>query len=250
MKKVLKSLIIFLILLCVYAGLIMYQKYRTENQQKNTPPVQTLTERSHVKIKSAQYDESNKIVVVTFEGGEQVKIARDDFWDNTTVSVVDINYDGIDDVMIEEPAGAYNMSTYFMVFNKDKNIFEEYPAFKTRLTQNDAFTGLGAVDFNVEEKKIESFYKGRGIGDWYTEETYYFIDGTWKRTKIETQDSLDFLNPNANEYYIRTIFTFNSEGATTSEKTEYLKQVEDQKTGNSTYIEVTKAELKKKGLIK
>ena len=96
------------------------------------------------------------------------------------VSVVDINYDGRDDIEIIVSAGAYNAMSYFYTFDISKNTFVEY-------LKRD-----GYVTIDAQKKELRTFFKGRGIGDLYSKELYTFVNNTWELRQQEIQDIANY----------------------------------------------------------
>jgi hypothetical protein len=242
MKSLLYWIIGFFVLLGLYA-LINYK-----GDKKIEPVVSTQVQ--YVKILSAAQQGESGPVVVTFEGGATTTIPRDiELGQAQDVSIVDINYDNKDDVMVVDTAGAYNLSTTFYTFNEATKKFVEYDGFKKASGAEDEYFDLGAVNLDLENRKITSFFKGRGLGDMYSLVEYSFVNNAWYESKSEVQDVLNYdLYESSKWYYYRTIVEYKPSHATTSEKTTYYVQKADGDIGE--LVEVPRAELVKRKLIK
>lgn len=238
MKRLLYLFVGFFGLLGLYAFL----SHQKENQNNTIVPVAY----SHIE----QVLKSSNEVLVTFRGGATTTISQnEDYGSIQDVSIVDINYDGKDDILVSTVAGAYNLSTVFYIFDDVQKKFTEYTGFKDALNIEEDYIVLGAVDFKKEDKKLTSFFKGRGLGDMYTLVEFSFLNGTWYQSKSEIQDVLNYdAFDSTSWYYYRTIVEYDSNHATTSEKTTYYVQKADGDVGE--LIEVPKKELVKKKLIK
>lgn len=101
----------------------------------------------------------------------------------------DLNFDGYKDMEILTSAGAYNFSyDYYFYIPRE-------PSFQAELTDivNPQFDPVG--------KRILTHYKGRGIGDYYSDNTYELRDGHYVLIRTETQDILPS-NPSVYEYVV------------------------------------------------
>ncbi len=239
MKSLLYWTIGFFVLLGIYAIL----QFNGKDKSVVVVPV------TYTRILSTTQTDS--AVLVTFEGGATSTIPRDPmFGEAQEVKVVDINFDGKDDVLIAETAGAYNLSTHFYIFNEEKKVFEEYNGFAEALQTEEEYIVLGSVDFDQTQKTLKSFFKGRGLGDLYTSSEFTFKDGRWYESKSEVQDILNYdVTDPSQWYYYRTTVTYDPMRATTSESVTYYDYVQNS-DGSEELVEVPKSVLVKKKLIK
>lgn len=242
MKSLLYWIIGFFVLLGIYA-LMNYT-----GEEKKNPVVPAPIQ--YGKIRSASQQGETGPVVVTFEGGATTTISRDvELGQAQDISIVDINYDNKDDVMVVDTAGAYNLSTTFYMFDESTKKFVVYDGFKKASGAEDDYFNLGSVNLDLENKKIKSFFKGRGLGDMYSLVEYSFVDGAWYESKSEVQDVLNYDSFESTQwYYYKTIVEYKPGHATTSEKTTYYVQKADGDIGE--LVEVPRTELVKKKLIK
>jgi hypothetical protein len=95
----------------------------------------------------------------------------------------DVTFDGFSDIAVLTSPGAYNFGTTYYAYNPGAHTFDSEPL-------------LDVINekINLEDRTITSFYKGRGLGDLYTTETYKFDNGKYILVKSVTQDSIDFGN--------------------------------------------------------
>ncbi len=243
-----KKIISILLILCAISAAVYFFTYFKKSQTtSDTNNLQTQDSSSN--ILSAKLDEEKKFINVTFKDLKEVKVATL-YPDSTeTVEVVDINYDNVDDLMVTESSGAYNMATYFMVQDQATRKFSEYDIAKRIGDGDDSFTGLGFVDFDKDGRILISSYKGRGLGDMYSEEVYEFKNGKWVLTKTVIQNQLDMPNTQTDGesgYYVRETETFS--GGNSSIIKEYFKVRNSDDLGD--LIQVTEKEVRQKGLIK
>jgi hypothetical protein len=248
MKSKHAIIIAFLVLLCVLVYTFASLDKAEAPTSDRSSDEQSLVGDNVVykQIQSVVPDKEKGIVEVTYQNNRKISfsLGNDEWLRNSLeyTEIVDINYDGYDDVMLVASAGAYNVYTYFMVFNLANKNFSEYEIFVKQSSEDSA--GLGFVDFDKEGKKLKSFFKGRGIGDIYTENTYIFQDSSWNQATSVVQDLIDFDNP---EYYFKTTSTIKN-GTSTSDTVEYFKKGPGDDYLN--LIKIQKTELQKKGLIK
>lgn len=242
MKKILVWLLAIFVLLGVY---LYIQRDPVATVDTVKEPV-TVTDGK--KISSIRISEEQTTLYVVYASGGTTTIAQDAMFSMLDASVVDVNYDNVDDIMVVVGAGAYNVSTYFLVLDEKKATYVEYAPFQ-RSGEGEDFEGyvLGAVTFDPANRLITSFFKGRGLGDMYAVTQYLFKNGSWNITKTEVQDILNY--GDAVEYYFNTIVQYDADTlATTSEKTIYLKTREGGDIGD--LVEVPRSELQKKKLVK
>lgn len=156
------------------------------------------------------------------------------------VSIVDINFDGRDDIEIVVSAGAYNAASYFYVFDVSKNTFVEY-------MKRD-----GYVTIDADKKELSTFFKGRGIGDLYSKELYTFKNNTWELRQQEVQDTANsdmmIRDDGGAMYYVRTVTDF--ENGTSSKKSVTYYKLEHPADDYGDFVEVQKSELVQKGIFK
>ena len=156
------------------------------------------------------------------------------------VSIVDINFDGRDDIEIMVSAGAYNGASYFYVFDISKNTFVEY-------MKRD-----GYVTIDREKKELSTFFKGRGIGDLYSKELYSFRNNAWELRQQEIQDTANYdamlVDSDGAIYYVRTVTDF--ENGTSSKKSVTYYKLELPADDYGDFVEVPEFELVQKGIFK
>ncbi|MBU3668738.1 MAG: hypothetical protein FGM57_02080 [Candidatus Taylorbacteria bacterium] len=243
MKNTLLWVIGFFVLLGIYA-LLNYDF----SAQKSIPKA---TETWGHKIKSAELNPETNTVAIVFDTNAVTTVSLGGDFPVMSVEHVDINFDGADDLMIVESAGAYNLSTRFVVNDISSKKFNPYNPFEKLLGVEGEGIVLGAVDFDMEQKTIRSFFKGRGLGDMFTVQYFTFKDGQWRYTGSEIQDMINFEQVMRTEgpatmYYIHTKTAYDIDtGATTTVTNTYFKSVD---LGEMT--EVSKSEVQKKGLVK
>jgi len=105
-------------------------------------------------------------------------------------SLEDINYDGYEDIVLESGSGAYNFNYLYFLYDPKTHSFGDTPTLEATNP---------AVD--KEARTITSFSKGRGLGDYYTEETYQLENGTYVLVERVTQDIENWDDPDSG--YIR-----------------------------------------------
>jgi hypothetical protein len=246
MKRTIVLILFFALLLGIYLGL---STYRTRIQNNAISQNKNIVKAPSSKISFVSFNDSSKTIQVIYDNGATSTIPRDTPEGVQEVKVVDINFDDVDDIQVTEYAGAYNTITYFLVYDSARKVYEEYRAFRQalHLADDDTYPGLGYVQFDSGSRVITSFFKGRGLGDLYEEETFSFVDGVWQLIKTETQDLLNYpTSSKETQYYIHTKTVF-VDNATTSHSVIYLKP----KDGDiSNLVEVPLKEVKKAGLVK
>jgi hypothetical protein len=106
--------------------------------------------------------------------------------------MLDVTYDGYNDLVIKVNSGAYNFTYEFYAYNPVTHTFDEKPL-------------LEAVNssINKEDKTIMSYSKGRGLGDVYISEVFSFLNGSYILTMKITQDMVDWENPEKG--YVNTV---------------------------------------------
>jgi hypothetical protein len=195
-------------------------------------------------IRSVEANAEKDTLHVVFANGFKTDLSIADdvdlISDFLSAEIVDINFDGSDDIMMVSSMGAYNEYTHFLTFDPSTKKFIEYPFDKTEISEDTP--GLAIVNFDKEHKTLTSFFKGRGLSDIYTQETYEFHNG-WHKTKEVTQDTVGEYSG----YYTRKTSTIEN-GTSTKEVIQYFKLTSNDSLDDM--VEISKAELKKKGLIK
>jgi hypothetical protein len=151
----------------------------------------------------------------------------------TDISKVDINFDGVQDVRIDLSMGAYNMGTDFYVQDKNTRKFKPYSVTGfAEPEEYDVFPGLGGVTFDAESRTLKSFFKGRGVGDIYSHDTYQFIDGAWRLITKEFQDTYDIPGAPAGDgwgpYYKKEVVDYTKNPPATTTIYLELKTISDQ----------------------
>ncbi|MDQ5912206.1 MAG: hypothetical protein QG568_421 [Patescibacteria group bacterium] len=155
-----------------------------------------------------------------------------------SVEVTDINFDGRDDLEIVVSTGAYNIASYFYTFDSAKGEFLEYMSLD------------GAVSLDIEKRQIETFYKGRGLGDMYSIDRHVFRNNIWQIVQQERQDIVDdsLTEAGGPTYYIKTLEDFENGTSTKKNLTYYKVESLDEEPWD--FIEVSKSELVQNGILK
>ena len=105
----------------------------------------------------------------------------------------DVTYDGYADLIFLNVAGAYNSSYDFYAYNP-----------KTQTFDHERLLTATNYSFNDVARTITSYYKGRGVGDIYTAETYLFENGKYGLIKTVVQDIVSEADANIeNDIYER-----------------------------------------------
>jgi hypothetical protein len=167
-------------------------------------------------------------VKVRLSSGNDVEIPVYSKDDVHSADIADINFDGYEDVMITQQAGAYNESTSLYVYDQKTDTFGPYLTFPSNTE-----TGLASVQFDSQKRKLTSFFKGRGVGDIYNLETYTFISGKWQLLSVENRDIIR----SDSQYYILTVVSY-VDGQETSKKNTYYKYDFD----TEEFVDVDKSE--------
>jgi hypothetical protein len=161
------------------------------------------------------------------------------------IDVVDVNYDGNEDLYLSYVTGAYNAGSKFKVFSESQGKLIDY--------DSSNFIGGFPSDsarFNAEEKTLVTFYKSRGIGDLYSTSKYSFQNGKWYLTEEFKQDILDYREDARVEalsgYYIQ-ITQYYENGLKKSEERKFVKLIE-YPDNRVDYVEVSKDELISSGI--
>ncbi len=188
---------------------------------------------------------STKTVDIDFPDGHttQVPVYWGDYegFVEPSVEIVDVDFDGYDDVLVSYIIGAYNMATRFYAQDPDTREFHEYVIGPTvGDPESDPFSGLGMVTFYPEKREIHSFWKGRGFGDMYSLDTYSFLNDAWVLTRSENQD---WIGQPDSDYYIRKVTDY-SKGKSSTTST-YLKMQWKDDDSSFDLIEVSKEEAMK-----
>lgn len=190
-------------------------------------------------------DKAKLSAVITFKDGTIVNVPI--YWEDweyydPELRIVDVNFDGHDDLMLSYSAGAYNMSTRFYAQDPHTRAFAAYEIDNRPRDPKDPYVTdyneLAMTEFNADKREIYSYYKGRGLGDMYTNATYRFSNGAWYLAQSEWQDAVGDLDSG---YYLREITDYDEKGGST-ETVKYYKLVQNP-DGSTDFIEVTKAEV-------
>ena len=103
----------------------------------------------------------------------------------------DVTFDGYKDLIVLVSAGAYNFTDDIYAYNPTTKTFDP-----------ESILSVTNESFHPEIRQVVSHFKGRGIGDIYTEETYEFRDKKYVLIKSVSQDIISFDNPERG--YVRT----------------------------------------------
>ncbi|HYC34210.1 MAG TPA: hypothetical protein VEC13_00595 [Candidatus Paceibacterota bacterium] len=136
-------------------------------------------------------------------------------------SVVDINFDGRSDFEVSYGIGAYNGGTAYFAQNEDKTFAEYHVVPKPLDPELNYYPQLGFATFNPQNRTIETFYKGRGLGDIYYKALYKFEGNSWAISKTERQDFFGENTAEGPNYYINEVVEFKDNKSATT--TTYLK---------------------------
>jgi hypothetical protein len=254
-KKTAKTtLLVLIIVILVVASLFAYG-FISKPDSVNLEPVASTTASSTVDIvanetnvKSAQFiiemSTSSKTADIVFPDGHTTRVPI--YWEDWElfqpyVEIVDVNFDGYDDLFESYVVGAYNMSARFYIQDSATSKFSEYQIIPMpRNSEGDLESGLGMTTFNAEKREITSYWKGRGLGDMYILDTFAFRNGKWELIKMDHQD---WLSPSDNGYYIRNIVEYN--GGKSATTTTYLKREWKADRSSFDLFEVSKEEAMK-----
>ncbi len=192
-------------------------------------------------ITEMDIQERSTDILVTYPDGKIYRIDSDYIEPVIDVSKVDINFDGVQDVRIDLSMGAYNMGTDFYIQHSKTQTFTRYNL--TGVTsdeESDVFPVLGFVTIDEGSQTLKSFFKGRGLGDIYTVETYTFVakTGNWIITEREVQDTYFVSGASDGEgwgpYYINEVVDYTKQPPATT--TKYLKL--EEKDGEYVFVPI------------
>ncbi len=187
---------------------------------------------------------STKTVGIDFPDGHTTQISV--YWGDyegfvePSVEIVDVDFDGYDDVLVSYIIGAYNMAARFYAQDPDTREFYAYdigPTARSDDPEADLFSGLGMTTFDPAKREIRSFWKGRGLGDMYSLDTYSFSNDAWVLTRSENQD---WIGQPDSDYYIRKVTDYSSGKASTTNT--YLKMLWGDANSSFELVEVSKEE--------
>lgn len=94
----------------------------------------------------------------------------------------DINFDGAKDLIILSSSGAYNESFNYYLYDTKTKTFTKKPVLADAMNSS----------FDAVTKTINTFNKGRGLGDIYIAETYTFNGEGYSLSKEITQEFVDW----------------------------------------------------------
>ncbi len=111
---------------------------------------------------------------ISFSDQEKLSLTQGSF------DFEDVTFDGYKDLVIQTAAGAYNFTHAYFAYNPKTKTFNTVPVVEAT---NESFDPI--------KKQMVSFFKGRGIGDIYTEETYEFRNGKYVLIMDFDQSTVD-----------------------------------------------------------
>ncbi len=123
-------------------------------------------------------------LILSLENDEQISIVDSNsgyFLNSYAISFPDITYDGYMDIEVLTGAGFYNFIYDYYAYDPKTKSYGAEPILSD-------ITNPG-VDPNT--KNIESYHKGRVIGDLYVSKTYNFENGTYVLVREESQNCVD-----------------------------------------------------------
>lgn len=113
-----------------------------------------------------------------------------------SVVLQDVTYDGYQDLVLSPHTGAYQRGYWFYPYNPQAHTF----------SQDALFVGTEAY-VDTDERTIQTFSKGRGLGDIYTASIYHFENGRYELVWEQTQEWEDAISPKIKEieegHYVR-----------------------------------------------
>jgi hypothetical protein len=197
------------------------------NEFKLEQDIQTQT------LKDIDIEERSTDVKVTYPDGHTFIIDSDYIEPVTDISKIDINFDGVQDVRVDLSMGAYNMGTDFYIQDPKTRTFAYYNLTRRDMnTEGDIFPGLGFVSVDTETKTLSSYFKGRGVGDIFTNEQYRFVDGAWHIASREFQDNYEVkwmsYGDGWSPYYINEVIDYTKNPSATTTTYLELKTIGDQ----------------------
>ncbi len=210
------------------------------NEFKLEQDIQTQT------LKDIDIEERSTDIKVTYPDGYTFIIDSNYIEPVTDISKIDINFDGVQDVLVDLSMGAYNMGTDFYIQDPKTRTFAFYNLTgRDMRDEGDVFPGLGFVGVDLETKTLSSYFKGRGLGDIFTNEQYRFTDGAWHMTSREFQDNYEVKDLSYGDgwspYYINEVVDYTKNPPATT--TTYLKLNEEQ--GEYAFEKIEKPRAKK-----
>ena len=175
----------------------------------------------------ARVQERTDGIRVVYTSGSTTFVGYEPMDRVTDVEVVDINFDGHDDLQVSRVVGAYNGGTDFFVYDAKQETFSSYNPFTI-----DGSSTLGFTTFKPKERTLTTFFKGRGLGDIYVRHTFRFSDGVWRPVRTEEQDLLwrdmypDLYEQYDGRLYKRTIRSYDTDETVASSTVTYYKSTE------------------------
>ncbi len=197
------------------------------NEFKLEQDIQTQT------LKDIDIEERSTDIKVIYPDGHTFIIDSNYIEPVTDISKIDINFDGVQDVRVDLSMGAYNIGTDFYIQDSKTRTFAYYNLTGRDMSaEGDIFPGLGFVGVDLETKTLSSYFKGRGVGDIFTNEQYRFTDGAWYMTSREFQDNYDVKDVSYGDgwspYYINEVVDYTKNPPATTTTYLELKTVGDQ----------------------
>lgn len=210
------------------------------NEFKLEQDIQTQT------LKDIDIEERSTDIKVIYPDGYTFIIDSNYVEPVTNLTKVDINFDGVQDVLADISLGAYNMGADFYVQDPKTRTFTRFELTGKKADDGyEAFPGLGFVTINEKERTLESYFKGRGLGDIYTIEIYSFADGAWSLSSRESQDIYVIPGISGDDgwgpYYVNEVVDYTKNPPATT--TTYLKLNEEQ--GEYAFEKIEKPRAKK-----
>ncbi len=197
------------------------------NKFKLEQDIQTQT------LKDIDIEERSTDIKVIYPDGHIFVIDSNYIEPVTDLSKIDINFDGVQDVRVDLSMGAYNMGTDFYIQDPKTRTFAYYNLTGRDMgAEGDIFPGLGFVGVDLETKTLSSYFKGRGLGDIFTNEQYHFTDGAWHMTSREFQDNYEVKDLSYGDgwspYYINEVVDYTKSPPATTTTYLELKTIGDQ----------------------
>lgn len=109
-----------------------------------------------------------------------------------TFSFQDITFDGRADLIVRMSTGAYNFTDAYYAYDPAAHAFNSQALLETT---------NGTID--PVARTIQSYARGRGIGDIYVMEDYRFENNAYVKFRVEVQDF--YSTTDESEGYVRTI---------------------------------------------
>ncbi len=113
-----------------------------------------------------------------------------------SIVLQDVTYDGYLDIVLSPYVGAYQRGYDYFPYDPERGFFKG----ESLLTATSAFV-------DTEARTIESYAKGRGIGDIYTNEVFHYEDGAYVLIREVKQDEANILDENGDVLEVRYLYT-------------------------------------------